>query len=205
MTGVIRFMATRRALAVLVTVAVLGLGVAIYGAVIIRPGVDSKMAIPLGLIVPIVPAFLISASAGSPASAQERGASRRLWLYRLMATGVLVGAGMAMLCAGYAAGSHGHYGVISVGRNFLGFTGLSLIGAAVVGTRLSWIVPLTWLMIASFAFPSAQADSSGAWTFFAQPDASPGALTFCALCAACGIAIGAAKDLSRGLAGRANA
>lgn len=135
---------------------------------------DSAFAIPWIALLPVVSASLIGVSVGSTQQELERLASRNLAAPRLLHVVSLV----AVMSAGaWLLGQHVHgpFGSLAALRNGLGFVGLTLVTAVVVGSRFSWVPTTAWVCVAMTVGTSDGADSVVTWP--CSPDSAPRAMT----------------------------
>ena len=122
----------------------------------------------LPLTMPLAAAAIIGASAGSPFGESEVAASRPLGPLRVgHLTGLLGIAALALTLAVL------HWSVADGGwvlvRNLTGFTGLALLTARVLGSGLSWVVPLGYAVL-SLVAPQAGQAPAWAWAVRATTD-----------------------------------
>jgi hypothetical protein len=103
--------------------------------------------------LPLVSAVTLQATSVSPMATQERHAGRSMRGHRLLhhlAITVLVA-----LILGVAASlseSHGRpggepVGAVTVVRDLLAFTGAAMVGGAVLGAPLGWVLPSAWAVL----------------------------------------------------------
>ncbi len=144
----------------------------------------------LPLLIDAGAAAVIGVVSRSPFGEPERATGRWLPVLRLGVAMALTAAAFGALAAGSAA-AHLDYGYLGQLRDLAGMTGIALLAAALAGGGLSWIGPLTFWLLATFAI------GQGWTTPWAWPDRPPhdrGA----ALCAALVFAAGAAVITVRG-------
>ena len=152
-----------------------------------RSGASARL---LPLLLEAAAAAVIGVVARSPFGEPERATGRWLPVLRLGAAVALTAAAFGALAAGSAA-AHLDGGYLGLLRDLAGMTGIALLAAALAGGSLSWIGPLTFWLLATFAI------GQGWTTPWAWPDRPPhdrGA----ALCAALVFAAGAAVITVRG-------
>jgi hypothetical protein len=82
-------------------------------------------------------------------------------------------------------------GILAVGRNVAGATGIGLLSASVIGGALAWIGPMAYTVVAEYALP---AGWTTPWIWPGGPPHDRGA----AICAALVFAAGAAVITIRG-------
>jgi hypothetical protein len=131
-------------------------------------GAETLTVTLLPLAMPLAAAAIIGTSTGSPFGESEAAASRPLEPLRV---GHLAGLlGIAALTLALAAQ---HWSVADGGwmlvRNLAGFTGLALLTARVLGSGLSWVVPLGYAVLALVA-PQAGQAPAWAWAVRATTD-----------------------------------
>jgi hypothetical protein len=127
--------------------------------------------------VPLLPAIAIQASLASPVGQQEISGSRDLGTWRLAHVVVLTAIaacflGLAGMPLAADVVAHSTQGSISVIRNLLALTGAGLIGSVVLGPRLAWLFPVTWLIVPFLFIPRPTADLTGVLTLVGQDDAA---------------------------------
>ena len=135
------------ALAVLALVALVSWAAAL--GLVSRPFAVPEVAlVPVLVFAPLAAACVVVACASSPFGETELTASYGLPALRLgHLAGLLTCAALALLAA--VAWGPGHGGWM-LARNLLGFAGLALLAARVVGARMSWIVPFAFVTVATF-------------------------------------------------------
>ena len=148
-------------------------------------GTESITVTLLPLTMPLAAAAIIGTSTGSPFGESERTASRPLALLR---AGHLSGLlGVAILALALAALP---WGVADGGwllvRNLAGFTGLALLTARVLGSGLSWAVPLGYAVLALLA---AEAEQRPAWAWAARAATDRAAAVIAAALLLAGLAL----------------
>jgi hypothetical protein len=126
--------------------------------------------------VPVIPAIAIQAALASPLPRQDQLARRRLSPWRLshvvgltaFAAGAIAVA--AVPFAGAEVDAYAHQGAIALVRNLLAMTGAAHIGAAIVGPRFGWVLPLSWLVLPFLFLPTRLADTAGVLALIVQGD-----------------------------------
>ena len=127
-------------------------------------------------------AAVIGVTTRSPFGEPERATGHWLPFLRLGTTMALTGAAVAALAAGSAA-AHLAGSTLGILRDTAGFTGIALLGAALLGGALAWAGPLAYLVASLQALSGAWTTP---WTWPARPPHDLGA----ALCAALVFAAG---------------
>lgn len=142
------YLHSRRAKWSLLALTILALATWIYTAVLVFGagiGPEDWALVPMMLFVAPAAGSIVGASAFSPFADVERTVSCPLYAFRAGHLGALI------FCAGLLftgvlltfdlAGAWPEYPLLAFLRNLLGYTGLGLIGARLVGARSSWILP----------------------------------------------------------------
>jgi hypothetical protein len=142
------------------------------------------------LLIETGAAAVIGVVTRSPIGEPERATGRWLPFLRLGAAVGLTGAAFGALAVG-SAGAHLYYGYLTLLRDLAGMAGVALVAAALVGGSLSWIGPLAFWALASYAINK---NWTAPWTWPDRPPHDLGA----ALCAALAFAAGAAVITVRG-------
>ncbi|KZX21768.1 hypothetical protein [Rathayibacter tanaceti] len=164
----------------------------LVGSAAVQPRSGVPFQYPLAMAVPAAIGTALIALSRSALARWERTASRPMRALNLAVTALeLALALVALLPLALVTGPE--QGYVSAARNLLGFTGLAAIGSALGGPRSSWLLPLLVLAIPPFFFPSAEADSLGLVTFYAQPDSAANALVSCVLLGGLGLALTAVR------------
>jgi hypothetical protein len=117
--------------------------------------------------------------------------------------GICVVAGAAAITLGTVAATR-EFGADAGVRNLLALAGLASISAAVVGVRLAWATPVTWMAYSSLAIDP-RGDPSGTWSVLMQPDGHAGASYTATFLFACGLAASFAWARGRSLFDRSAA
>lgn len=122
--------------------------------------VPEAIALPL-IVIPLLPAVVIGVSTRSPFGDTELSVSRSLPLLRFIhLAGLLTGGVIALALAANAwIFDSIEWELV---RNLAGYTGLALIGARLLGSGLSWVVPLGYGVIA-FMLTATDPKSRWAW------------------------------------------
>lgn len=102
-------------------------------------------------IMPLGAAAVIGAGAGSPFGETERTASRRLPILRLgHLGGLLLCAGLTLAVANRAVPATDTAWILV--RNGVGYAGLALLGARILGAGPAWVAPSAYGMAVAVAF-----------------------------------------------------
>lgn len=115
----------------------------LLGSAEVRLGTNGDFALPWRVLLPVVTGGTCGYFAGTPAEQWELLAVRpikRPWFSLMILMGVV--AASASLVASLSLA--GPYSPIVVGRNVMGFSGLSLLAAAFFGRALAWTLPVLW-------------------------------------------------------------
>lgn len=140
----------------------------------------------LPLTMPLAAAAIIGASTGSPFGESEATASRPLGMLRAgHPMGLLLIAGLALALAG--TWWNVPDGAWILVRNLAGFTGLALLTARVLGSGLSWVIPLGYAVLSLLTPPAGDAPA-WAWVVRAATDREAAVIAFALLLAGLAIA-----------------
>jgi hypothetical protein len=154
---------------------------------------------PLTQQVPVLlaagAASIIVATTHGPFGEAERATGRWLPYLRLGTTLALTGIAVGLLAAG-AAAAHLPGGTLDVLRNVFSIAGIGLLSAAVLGGGLSWIGPMSYLVLCENALLNGWTTP---WMWPARPPHDAGA----ALCAALAFITGTAIITAGGAGQRA--
>jgi hypothetical protein len=142
------------------------------------------------LIVQAAAGAVIGVTTRSPFGEPERATGRWLPFLRLGTVIALTCAAFGALAAG-SVGAHLADGSLGLLRNVAGFSGITLLTAGALGGSLSWIGPLTYLLIADYGIGVGWTTP---WAWPARPPHDVGA----AICAALVFAAGTAVIAVRG-------
>jgi hypothetical protein len=106
-------------------------------------GASGHSLIPAILLMPILSGCVIALTTPSPFGETERTGSRSLPALRLLHLGgLLLWAAMTFV---FVARQWAHPAAeLMLARNLAGFTGLALLGARLLGGRLSWVLPIAF-------------------------------------------------------------
>jgi hypothetical protein len=140
-------------------------------------------------------ASVIAVTTYSPIGEPERATGRWLPYLRFGTAAALTGIAVGLLSAG-AAAAHLPGGTLEVLRNVAGIAGIGMLSAAVIGGALSWIGPMTYLVLSECAILNAWTTP---WIWPARSPHDAGA----ALCATLAFIAGTAIITARGAARRA--
>jgi hypothetical protein len=130
-------------------------------------------------------ASVIAVTTYTPVGEPERVTGRWLPWLRLGTAVALAGAAVAMLAAA-ATAAHLPDGILAIGRNVAGATGIGLLSASVIGGALAWIGPMTYTVMAEYAL---LAGWTSPWVWPGRPPHDRGAAVCAALVFAGGTAV----------------
>lgn len=152
------------------------------------------------LAFPPLIAAVVSVAIADSRHLEAEWLSARRWV-RVGGT-VLFGA-VCLVAAGAAVGLGSWAAVHEFGadagvRNLLALAGLASISAAIVGIRMAWATPVTWMAYSSLAIDP-RGDPSGTWSVLMQPDGHAGASYTATFLFACGLAASLAWSRGRAL------
>jgi hypothetical protein len=160
-------------------VALLACGVALWAALAYHWWLGTgNAAYELPLLIESCAAAIVVVTTHSPFGEPERATGWRLPALRLGSALALSGAAVGALAGGAAiayqpkAGVALVGGMLAVGRNVMGFTGVGLICALAIGGLTSWIGPLAYGALCQFALI---ANYSEPLTWASRPPADRGA------------------------------
>lgn len=139
----------------------------------------------LPLAMPLAAAGAIGASTGSPFGEGEVTGSRPLGPLRFWHLMGLLAVAMVVLALAATRWSVSD-GAWTLLRNLAGFTGLALLTARVLGSGLSWVVPLGYAVLSLLA---PQPVSAAAWAWPMQAAADQGAAAFALALLLAGVSI----------------
>ncbi len=108
---------------------------------------NSQIYIPVMFFIPLLSAAVIGAAVYSPFGEVELVASRSLPGLRLGHAAGLLAVALATLMLAAAQWRY-DWAELILARNLAGFAGLAFLGAALVGSRLSWVPPMAFGIIA---------------------------------------------------------
>ncbi len=170
--------------------ALAGCGVALRIALHWLPhsGVGARQ---LPLLIEAAAAAVIGVVTRSPFGEPERATGRWLPVMRLGAAVALTAVAFGALAVAGLAGAHLDFGYLGLLRDLAGMTGIAQLAAALAGGSLSWIGPVSFWLLATFAI------GQGWTTPWAWPDRPPHDLG-AALCAAVVFVAGTAVITVRG-------
>ncbi len=106
-------------------------------------GGNEQIYIPVLFLTPLVSASAIGVAAYSPFGEAEGTASRSMPTLRLGHLVGLLAAALATLAMA-ALDWRQEWAELILARNLAGFAGLALMAGTIVGSRLSWVVPLVY-------------------------------------------------------------
>lgn len=104
--------------------------------------------IPLLMVAGV--ASIVGIATRSPFGESERATGQRLAALRLVTTITLTLLAVGGLAAG-SAGAHLQYGILGLARDVGGLVGVALVVAAIAGGTLSWLGPLSFWAMSSYA------------------------------------------------------
>jgi hypothetical protein len=140
----------------------------------------------LRMAVPIAAAVVVGIAVHSPFGEAERTASQPLPPLRLTHLALLLAYGVAGLALASVVPNDGSLGMLL--RNGAGFVGLALIGARILSTAASWLLPLAYgggVFIAYLTRP----DRDAWWRWPLQPANDDSALAIALALLATGLTI----------------
>lgn len=184
-------LASRRVPAALAAIAV---ATGVLHLALYRPW-NTYGALQLPLIIEATCATALAATLASPFGEPERAAGTRLPLLRLAAAALLTVASAVVLAVG-TLGVPLAGGLGALVRNLIGFAGLALLCAAIVGGALAWCGPVVYLIVGVYALYTQW--HGPAWTSPWVWPARPGDDLGAALCAGLVFAAGLAAFTFRG-------
>lgn len=138
---------TGRALLALVAMAALGMLWANTMMQVPMLRGNNQIYIPVMFFIPLLSATVIGVAAYSPFGDVERAVSRSLPRLRLAHLGGLLIAALATLAFAATDWQYDQATLI-LARNLAGFAGLAFLGAVLLGSGLSWIVPMAYAIVA---------------------------------------------------------
>jgi hypothetical protein len=184
MTGLTLFLRSRRVPAVLLALIVLAVVGRTVGALTFRVGSTEPLSVPWATLVPLLQAGVVASVVVSVQASAERTAARRIDSVQLAVVGALLG--IALLLTSWSASTlTGPTTVLSCNRNVVGYLGLALASARLLGAGLLWVAPLLTAVTALTA-----GETSGAgrvWAWVIQSDGDPVALSVAAALFALGV------------------
>lgn len=136
------------------------------GRLLLMPlwAVPAMSLIPVLLFAPLAAACIVGVGTRSPFGEIERTLSYPLPALRLFHLAGLLACGSLMLSIATIGWDLPYTGLI-VTRNVLGLSGLAFITARIVGSGLSWTLPLAYVALVQLA----GRDSEGEWSQWAWP------------------------------------
>jgi len=176
MTGIRLFARSRRWNTVIVISAMSAALIVLCGPLNYALNPRGGYLIAVAAQIPVLTAIAIQASLASPLPRQDALSYRSLNPYRL--THVVALTAVAAVAIAIAAvplsavdpGANTHQGALALIRNLLALTGAALIGAALLGPRLGWLLPVSWLILPFLVLPGPNADPTGLLTLAIQGD-----------------------------------
>lgn len=146
----------------------------------------TNLTLLLQLTAPLAAAIVVGATVHSPFGEAERTASQPLPPLRLAHLGLLLAFGVAGFALASVVPGDGSLGMLL--RNGAGFVGLALIGARLLGTAMSWLLPLVYGSAVYVAY-LAKPDVDSWWRWPVQPAHDGSALAIALAILAAGLAI----------------
>jgi hypothetical protein len=116
--------------------------IAVAAAVALDASNHTDLVLLLRMAAPLAAAVVVGVSVGSPFGEAERTASQPLPPLRLAHITLLLAFGVAGFALASVLPDNGSLGMLL--RNGAGFAGLALIGAWLLGTAVSWLLPLAY-------------------------------------------------------------
>lgn len=189
--GILLFLRTRHALAVGAICLATALTIFFLAGFATPLLPFSQFVVAVGLLLPCVPAIALGSSVMTEAAAREAGAMRVMagWRVAFMCLLSIFAFVVLATASGTSAGPAGMW--LSVCRNFLAFTGVSLITACVIGQPFAWVPCFLSIAVPALVFPTPEADRAGLATFFSQPTTSATTMALAVGCFVCGGALSA--------------
>jgi len=146
-----------------------------------------QIYVPIMFFVPLLSAAVVGAAMYSPFSELERTVSRSLPRLRLAHVVGLIAAAFATLLLAATEWRYDSAELI-LARNLAGFVGLSLLGASLLGSRLAWIAPMGYGVLA-YRVGATGDDGYAWWAWPMQPIQNDLAWTLALGLSAVGLAI----------------
>lgn len=165
----------RRTTSAILIIIMLGLLEWILGSASVKLSHDNSLSVPWAVIIPIAAATVVGTASRSAVTQLELGTTRSLHTLRAAHLALI----LAVTIAATALGSAGLAGDISAPaaiRNLLGFTGLALLAAALLGANLAWTAPVALGLAALTAGAAGGKPYAWAWPIHYNND-SAAALT----------------------------
>ncbi len=134
-------------------------------ALLARPWAIPEMSlIPVLLFAPLTAACVVGVSTRNPFGEVEHTSGYPLPLLRLLHLASLIACACLLLLVVANGSSLAEFGVYMV-RNALGLSGISLLASWILGSDLSWTLPLSYVA----AVQLTGRDMNGDWAFWAWP------------------------------------
>jgi hypothetical protein len=146
----------------------------------------TDLTLLLRMTAPLAAAAVVGATVRSPFGEAERTASQPLPPLRLAHLTLLLAYGVAGLALASVVPDDGSLGMLL--RNGAGFVGLALIGARILGTAASWLLPLAYGGGVYFAYLT-RPSSDAWWRWPLQPANDDSALAIALALLATGLTI----------------
>ena len=165
------------ALAGIICVALLAY--ALGGAILTQPVVVVEYLSPVLIFAALLVACLVAAGAGSPFGEAEKAVSFPLPALRFAHLGALLACG-AVLFLLVALAWERSFAVPLLLRGLLGLSGTAFLAALVLGSRLSWMLPVGYVAIIPLVGDGSGESRWAWWAWVDQPAANPLAWTLAA-------------------------
>lgn len=167
MTGLTLFLRSRQVPAVLLTLVALAAAGRAVGGWTFRVGSSEPLSVPFATLLPLLQVSALASIVVSVQATAERTAARRVGTVQLAVLAAALGLAL-LLNLWSAAHLTGPSTVLSCNRNLLGYLGLALVSARLLGTGLLWVGPLATAVL---ALTAGRFDGpSRAWAWVIQPD-----------------------------------
>ncbi len=147
MIGIRLFLRSRRVLAAAAVVVMAQAAGLVVGASEFRTSSYTELAVPWVVFLPLISSVAVGVSLRTPFPEVDGSAVRALAWYRT-AQAAALGSIALLGTIGMTQHLNGPIGMTAAVRNLAGFTGLALVSAALVGARLSWLLPVASAMTA---------------------------------------------------------
>lgn len=136
-------------------------------------GQNATLSVPWAILTPVAAAATIGVTTRSAATDLEATADRSLPALRVTHLTALIALGLVTTDVGSSTLAGDLSGPAAV-RNFIGFTGLALISAVLLGASLAWPLPLALAIAAvSVGAPAGNPPRAWAWPIHSNDDATP--------------------------------
>lgn len=172
MSGVNLFLRARRSAAVALIATATGILIWLCGPIAISLHPTDSALNRVSAMLPVAPAILLTASLNTPLAAKERLSGRNLETLRLSHTLIQSTIIITLCSLGSWQLPPGDQGMVSTSRNAAALIGSSLLGNAILGPRIGWLISLAWVIIPPLLIPRPYLDPSQLFTLISQPDDS---------------------------------